>query len=66
MKEGNLFCFISFCHAEISQNRMLHAALLVSSESSERVKGALTWFETGWSYGVKAIDYWTIFQMKIK
>jgi len=24
-------------------------------------KGAPTWFETVWSYGVEAIDYWTIF-----
>jgi hypothetical protein len=24
-------------------------------------RGALTWFGTAWSYGVEAIDYWTIF-----
>jgi hypothetical protein len=28
-------------------------------------KGALTWFETIWSYGVEAIDYCTIFSMRI-
>jgi hypothetical protein len=37
MKEGNLFCFILFCHAEISQIMMLHATLLVSLESSKWV-----------------------------
>jgi hypothetical protein len=29
-------------------------------------KGALTWFETLWSYNVEAIDYWIIFSMKTK
>ncbi len=28
-------------------------------------KGAPTWFETFWSYGVKAIDYWTIFSNNV-
>ncbi len=28
-------------------------------------RGALTWFETFWSYGGEAIDYWTIFQWKL-
>jgi hypothetical protein len=28
--------------------------------------GASTSFETNWSYNVEAIDYWTIFSMKIK
>ncbi len=23
-------------------------------------KGVMTWFETIWSYGVEAIDYWII------
>jgi hypothetical protein len=29
-------------------------------------RGALTWFGTAWSYGVVAIDYWTIFSTKTK
>jgi hypothetical protein len=29
-------------------------------------RGAPTWFETVWSYGVEAIDYWTMFSMKWK
>jgi hypothetical protein len=62
MKQGNLFCFV--CHIEISQTTALHAMLLMSLESSLWVGGALTWFETVWSYGVEAIDYWTIFSMK--
>jgi hypothetical protein len=28
-------------------------------------KGAPTWFETFWSCGVKAIDYWTIFSNNV-
>jgi hypothetical protein len=28
-------------------------------------RDAVTGFETVWSYGVKAIDYWTIFSMKL-
>jgi hypothetical protein len=43
------------------QSFMLH-----SSESSQLVGGAPTWSETVWSYGVEAIDYWTIFSMKTK
>jgi hypothetical protein len=27
-------------------------------------RGTPTWFETIWSYGVEAIDHWTIFSMK--
>jgi len=30
------------------------------------IKGALTWIESVWSYSVEAIDYWTIFSMKMK
>jgi hypothetical protein len=33
MKQGSLFC-----HAAIFQTKVLHAALLVSSESSRRVR----------------------------
>jgi hypothetical protein len=29
-------------------------------------RGAPSWFEIVWSYGVEAIDYWIIFSMKIK
>ncbi len=54
-----------FCQAEISQITTLHVAFLLSLESSMN-RCASTWFETVWSYGVKAIDYWTIFSIKIK
>jgi hypothetical protein len=45
---------------------MFHATLLVSLKSSKMGKDAPTWFETLWSYGVKIIDYWSIFSMKFK
>jgi hypothetical protein len=32
MKQGSLVCFV--CHAQISQTTMLHATLLIFSESS--------------------------------
>jgi hypothetical protein len=51
-------------HAEISWPTRIHAVLLVSLESSQWV--ALTWFETVWSYGVEAIDCWTVFSAKTK
>jgi hypothetical protein len=67
MKQGSLFCFV--CHAEIFQittTALHYVVLLVSSESSQWVsRGALTWFEIAWSYGVEAIDYWIIFSIKI-
>jgi hypothetical protein len=44
----------------------LHAALVVSSASSPMSMGALTWFETVWSYGVEAIDYAIIFSKSMK
>jgi hypothetical protein len=44
----------------------LHAALLVSLASSPMSTGALTWFETVWSYGVEAIDYGIIFSISMK
>jgi hypothetical protein len=58
MKQGSLFGFVCWD----LPTRVFHAALLVSLESSWWVR----WFETVWSYGVEAIDYWTKFSMKIK
>ncbi len=52
MKQGNLFCFVLLCHVQISQTMMLHAGLLVSSESSQwivvhwlglKLFGAMVW-----------------------
>jgi hypothetical protein len=44
-----------------------NVALLTSLESSSMSRGgALTWFENVWSYGVKVINYCTIFSMKTK
>jgi hypothetical protein len=50
-----LFCFV--CYAEISQTTALHVMLLVSLEKLSMSRGALTWFESLWSYGVEGIDY---------
>jgi hypothetical protein len=44
----------------------LHAALLISWASSRMRTGALTWFETVWSYGVEAIDYGIILSISMK
>jgi hypothetical protein len=57
-----LFCFVMLnlsdhdasCHAPGIFGKLL------------KTRGALTWFDSVWSYGVEAIDYWTIFSMKIK
>ncbi len=71
--QGSLFCFVY--HSEISQIMALHANIPNHSASWHALgifkkltmsRGAVTWFETVWSYGVKAIDYWTIFSMKTK
>jgi hypothetical protein len=58
--KGSLFCFV--CHGEISQTMTFHAVVIVSLESW----GALTSIDIVLSYGVKGIDYWTIFSMKTK
>jgi hypothetical protein len=58
--KGSLFCFV--CHVEISQTTTFHAMLIVSLESW----GALTSIDIVSSYGVKGIDYWTIFSMNTK
>jgi len=34
MKQGGLFCFVLFCHDNISQTMALHVALSISLESS--------------------------------
>jgi hypothetical protein len=36
MKEGSLFCFVSFCNYEIYRTRMLQIMFLMSLESSGR------------------------------
>jgi hypothetical protein len=61
MNQGSLLC-----HAEISQT--IHGASFRRLGIFGRLwmsRGATTWFETVWSYCVEAIDYWTIFSMKL-
>ncbi len=55
MKQGTLFCFL--CHAKISQTTTLSCHALGIFGKLLTRRGALTWFETIWSYGVEAIDY---------
>jgi hypothetical protein len=54
MKQGSLFCFVT-----LRCPKPHHLTLLMG-------RGALTWFKIIWSYSVEAIDYWTIFSMKLK
>jgi hypothetical protein len=51
MKQGTLFCFVDLWNDNTSCHAIsIFGKLLMS-------KGALTWFEIVWSYGVKSIDY---------
>jgi hypothetical protein len=58
---NEVVCFVLFglvCQAEISQTIELHVCPLDISEKKFLMsKGAPSWFETVWSYGVEAIDY---------
>jgi hypothetical protein len=53
MKQGSLFCFVKLTSPQ-PQRFMSHSWYLQNALMST---GALTWFETYWSYGVKAIAY---------
>jgi len=60
MKQGSffLFCFVLSCHAEIFQAMGVSCRTLgIFRKLSMSSRGALTWFETVWSYGVEAIEY---------
>ncbi len=67
MKRGSLFCFVLFCfftlRSPTPQCFMSHSLDIFGKLLMSR--GALTWFETVWSYVVEGIDYWTIYSMKI-
>ncbi len=66
-----LFCFVLFCfvcHTErsVKPRHFMLCTLGIFRKLSMTSRCALTWFETVWSYGAEAIDYWTIFSIKIK
>jgi hypothetical protein len=65
-KEGNLFCFVSFCNYEIHQTKMLQIVFLVSLESSwwggVHGLGSMTF---GLACNAKVLDHWMIFSLKI-
>jgi hypothetical protein len=58
MKQGCLFCFSDLPNDSTS----CHVISIFGKLSMSR--GALTWFEIVWSYGVETIDYWIIFLIK--
>jgi len=64
MKESSLFCFFVMLKSPKPWHFMSHTLDIFGNLLMS--KGALTWFETIWSYGVKAIDCWTIFSMKTR
>jgi hypothetical protein len=55
MKQGSLFCFVR--HVEILQNHSASCHAIGSFGKLSMSRGAPTWFEAVWSYGVEAIDY---------
>jgi hypothetical protein len=69
------FCFVLSCHAEIFQITTLHAKHFMSCSrvswgklsmsSSQWVGVRQLSLRPVWSYGVEAIDYWTIYWMKL-
>jgi hypothetical protein len=61
MKQGSLFCFVCWD----LPTRVFHAALLVSLESSWWVRVRQLGLRLFGATAVEAIDYWTVFSMKI-
>jgi hypothetical protein len=53
MEQGSSFCMLRYPKSLY----LLHATLLVSSKKLLMSRGAPSWFEIVWSYGVEAIDY---------
>ncbi len=59
---SKVVCFI-FSHLDLpNHGASCHALGIFKKLSISR--GAPTWFETLWIYGVETIDYWTIFSME--
>jgi len=58
MKQGSLFCLSG---SDLSNHDTSCRALGIFGKLSMLHRLASTWFETVWSYGVEAIDYWTLF-----
>jgi hypothetical protein len=65
MKQGSLFCFVMLRWDPPKPWGFMLCSCIFKELLMSR--GALTWFETVWSYSVeKTIDYWIIFSMKTK
>jgi hypothetical protein len=54
MKQAGLFCFV--CHTRSPNSHASCYALYIYGKLLTS-KGALTWFETAWSYDVEVVDY---------
>jgi hypothetical protein len=63
MEVDNLFCFVLSCWNFPNQIASCNAIDIFENLAMNR--GELTWVENFWSYDAKAIDYWTIFLVKI-
>jgi hypothetical protein len=66
---GTHYIFETLFNVEISQatnNTSCGGAHCIFETLLMTTESASTWFETIWNKCVKAIDYWTIFSMKIK
>jgi hypothetical protein len=63
MKQGNLFCFF-LSHYDLPNHGISCYAIGIFAKLSMN-RGASSLFDIVWNYSVEAIDYWTIFSMKI-
>jgi hypothetical protein len=54
---NKVVCFVSFVRLRSLSNHSASCCPLDISEKLLMSKGAPSWFETVWSYGVEAIDY---------
>ncbi len=65
MKQGSLFCFVSFVLMRSTKPACLDSALGLFGKLSRR-RGASAWFHDVWTCGAKVLEYWMISSLKIK
>ncbi len=63
---SKVVCLFCLSHWDLSSRKSSCCGLGIFEKLLMMSKGASTWFETGWSYSVEAIDYWIIFLMRIE
>ncbi len=64
MKQGTLFCFVSYLWNPLNQNASNCILGFLGKLSKKR--GALAWFHGIWTCGAKVLEYWIISSLKIK